>query len=199
MYNNAIATSNTNIIVNSVIVLFVMEIDEYIFAAFNAINDKWTAHAAESEEVAEMKKELERQRAQIASQQEQIDNQREDVRMLRETVEKIQEAQASAVATLTTSDIEGAECEIQVDAEQMGQAHQITLPCLAEDDDVKEIQVAAAATTTSDIESAECEIQVDAEQMGQAHQIILPCLAEDEDDEVKECKPTNSSSKNTSS
>ena len=158
MYNNAIATSNTDIIVNSVIVLFVMEIDENIFAAFNAINDKWTAHAAESEEVSEMKKELERQRAQIASQQEEIDNQREDLRMLRETVEKIQEAQASAAATLATSDIEGAECNVHVDAEHMG------------------------------------------EQIGQAHQITLPYLAEDNDDDedAKECKSTNSSSKNTS-
>ncbi len=156
MYNNAIATSNTDIIVNSVIVLFVMEIDEYIFAALNAINDKWTAHAAESEEVSDLKKELERQRAQIASQQEQIDNQREDLRMLRETVEKIQEAQASAAATLATSDIEGAECNIHVDAEHMG------------------------------------------EQIGQAHQITFPCLAEDDDEDAKECKSTNSSSKNTS-
>ncbi len=54
--------------------------------------------------------------------------------MLRETVEKIQKAQASA-------DIESAECEIQVDAEQMGQACQITLPCLAEDGDVKELKL----------------------------------------------------------
>ncbi len=135
-----------------------MEIDESIFAAFNAIDDKWTEHAAKSEEVSKMKKELERQRAQIASQQEQIDKQREDLRMLRETVEKIQEAQASSAATLTTSDIESAECEVHVDAEQMG------------------------------------------EQMGHAHQITLPCLTEDDDDneDAKECKSTNSSSKNTS-
>ena len=32
----------------------------------HAISDKWTEHAAESEEVSEMKKELERQRAQIS-------------------------------------------------------------------------------------------------------------------------------------
>jgi len=69
-------------IVNSVVVLFVMEIDEYIFAALNAINDKWTEHAADSdsEEVSkikeELEKKLERQRAQIASQQDEIDNQK---------------------------------------------------------------------------------------------------------------------------
>ena len=70
-----------------------MEIDEYIFAAFNAINDKWTEHAAESEEVSEMKEELERH----TSQQKQIDHQRKDLRILRETV-KIQEAQTSGAA-----------------------------------------------------------------------------------------------------
>ena len=64
-----------------------MEIDEYIFDALGAINAKWTAHADDSEQVSEMRKELERQRAQIASQQEQIDNQRKDLRMLREAVE----------------------------------------------------------------------------------------------------------------
>ena len=131
MINSAIATSNTEIIINSVIVLFVMEIDEHIFAAFNAINDKWTDHAAESEEVSEMRKELERQRAQIASQQEEIDNQRRDLRMLRETVEKIQESQATVAAT-TTPDNESVECDVCVEAEQMGQDYHITLPCLAE-------------------------------------------------------------------
>ncbi len=85
------------------------------------------------------------------------------------------------------------ECEIQVDAEQMGQAYQIILPCLAEDDDVNELQVAAAARTKSDIESAECEVHVDAEQMGQAYQITLSGLAEEEEDDAKECKATTTS------
>eukprot|EP00984_Skeletonema_dohrnii_P008777 scaffold3271_cov82-Skeletonema_dohrnii-CCMP3373.AAC.3 len=48
VYNSAIATSNTDIIVNSVIVLFVMEMDEWIFSTLEAINEKWTKHAAES-------------------------------------------------------------------------------------------------------------------------------------------------------
>ena len=46
----AIATSNTEIILNAVVVLFVMEMDEYIFAALAKINKKWTAHAADSED-----------------------------------------------------------------------------------------------------------------------------------------------------
>jgi len=99
VYNSVIATSNTAMIVNSVVVLFVMEIDECIFAALNAINGKWTEHADESEDVSKMKEELDRQRAQITSQQEEIDNQRKDLRMLRETVEKIQESQAVAAAS----------------------------------------------------------------------------------------------------
>jgi len=83
VYNSVIATSNTAMIVNSVVVLFIMEIDEYIFAALNAINDKWTEHAADSEEVSkikeELEKKLERQRGQIASQQEEIDNQQTQI------------------------------------------------------------------------------------------------------------------------
>ncbi len=75
VYNSVIATSNTAMIVNSVVVLFVMEIDEYIFAALNAINNNWTEHADDSEEVSKVKEELDRQRAQIESQQKEIDKQ----------------------------------------------------------------------------------------------------------------------------
>ncbi len=56
-----------------------MEIDEYIFAALNAINDKLTEHAAESEEVSRMKEEIALQKTQIASQQEKIDNQQTQI------------------------------------------------------------------------------------------------------------------------
>ena len=37
---------------NSVIILFVMEIDEKIFSALVAANENWAKHAAESEELA---------------------------------------------------------------------------------------------------------------------------------------------------
>eukprot|EP00985_Skeletonema_marinoi_P007392 scaffold3237_cov148-Skeletonema_marinoi.AAC.1 len=76
VYNKAIATSNTEIIVNSVIVLFIMDLDEWIFSALEAINDDWTSHVAKSED--EMK-------VQIASQQEELKN-------LREIVERIQDS-----------------------------------------------------------------------------------------------------------
>lgn len=83
VYNKAIATSDTEIIVNSVIVLFVMEIDEYIFSALDAISEKLTKHASDSEELSSMKEELEkkleRQREQIDSQQEEIDNQQTQI------------------------------------------------------------------------------------------------------------------------
>eukprot|EP00985_Skeletonema_marinoi_P022693 scaffold14622_cov86-Skeletonema_marinoi.AAC.7 len=71
--NSAQECVSTDIIVNSVIVLFIMEIDEYIFSAVDAMNEKWTEHAADTK-VSEMEKEVARQRAQIASQQEKIDN-----------------------------------------------------------------------------------------------------------------------------
>ncbi len=87
MYNKAIATSNTEIIVNSVIVLFVMDLDERIFATLEALNDDWTSHASsksastlaleaenrEARMIEEMKLKLALQKAQIADQQENIE------------------------------------------------------------------------------------------------------------------------------
>eukprot|EP00984_Skeletonema_dohrnii_P005545 scaffold1955_cov106-Skeletonema_dohrnii-CCMP3373.AAC.13 len=86
VYNRAIATSNTDIIVNSVVVLFIMDLDEWIFFSLDAINEKWTEHAADAD-VSEMREEIARQRAQLASQQKEIDDLRDDLRKLCETVE----------------------------------------------------------------------------------------------------------------
>eukprot|EP00984_Skeletonema_dohrnii_P033039 scaffold28411_cov83-Skeletonema_dohrnii-CCMP3373.AAC.1 len=77
VYNKAIAISNTDIIVNAVVVLFVMDLDEWIFSTLEAINEDWTSHVALSDD--EMKE-------QIASQQDKLRN-------LCEIVEKIQESQ----------------------------------------------------------------------------------------------------------
>ena len=172
MYNSVIATSNTAIIVNSVVVLFVMEIDEAIFAALNAINDKWTEHTAETEEVSKMKEELERQRAQIASHQEAIDDQRKDIerqraqialqlgeidahrkdlRMLRETVEAMQEWQSGVVdaASAATPNIETTDWEGEVD---------LSLPCecVVEDQDIVESK--AQAATKSSNAAPQCQL-----------------------------------------
>lgn len=125
VYNKAIATSNTEIIVNSVIVLFVMDLDEWIFVTLKACNEKWTAHASDSEDtssdvdvdarngssfvVAEMKKEIALQKTQIADQKKEIMLQKEqmarqngEIAMLRETVEKLLESHA---VVSTSSDI----------------------------------------------------------------------------------------------
>eukprot|EP00984_Skeletonema_dohrnii_P023742 scaffold12825_cov68-Skeletonema_dohrnii-CCMP3373.AAC.3 len=131
VYNKAIATSNTEIIVNSVIILFVMELDEWIFSALEASNKKWTEHAADSEscsdteaekgdEIEEMKDEIASQKAQIASQQEeleilrsqqeelmllqdQVTRQNDEVNMLREAMKNIQESLAAAAPTASAS------------------------------------------------------------------------------------------------
>lgn len=155
VYNIAIATANTEIIANSVIVLFVMEIDENIFSALDAINGKWTAHAAESEEVSTMKEEIERQRKKITFQQEQIDNQREDLRMLHEVVETMQ----SQVAYLglwqlrsdkedlaVTTDIDSAKCVVDTGVQQMDNVEPIALLYDAEEQDVKEPDAAATSS-----------------------------------------------------
>ena len=149
VYNSAIATSNTAIIANSVIVLFIMEIDEYIFSAVDAINDKWTEHAADTK-VSDMEKEIARQRAQIESQQEEIDNQRKDLGMLREAVEKIQKSQAAAVAvTASASDSESAECEGDTGGQLMEQVDQSCTMPSAEEQDTQELKAAASSNTIS--------------------------------------------------
>eukprot|EP00984_Skeletonema_dohrnii_P015654 scaffold6800_cov89-Skeletonema_dohrnii-CCMP3373.AAC.2 len=137
VYNKAIATSNTEIIVNSVIVLFIMEIDEYIFSALDAINEKWTEHAADKE-ASEMK-------AQIESQQEEIDNQRNDIRMLREAVEKLQQSQA---VEASDSDSQSAEFEGNTGAQQMEQVDQSTMPSEAEQK-IQELNAAAATASNT--------------------------------------------------
>ncbi len=87
MYNWAIARSNTDIIVNSVILLFVMDLDERVFATLEAWNENWTAHASDSKPsrtlaveagnngavIEEMKLEIAWQKAQIADQQKEIE------------------------------------------------------------------------------------------------------------------------------
>ena len=118
MYNSAIATSDTDIIVNSVVVLFIMEMDEYIFAALEAINEKWTKHASGSESssdaeekegaIEELKEDIAVQKAQIASQQEELMRQKDqmarqnsEITMLREAVQKMQD---SLVGVVTSSE-----------------------------------------------------------------------------------------------
>jgi len=127
IYNKAIATSTTDIIVNSVVVLFVMELDEWIFAALEACSEKWTAHSAESDDsssdaesrngssIAEMKEKIRTQQAQfesqrkeigmLRSQQEELMLQMEEMKrqsdnstILREAVKKLHDPQAGAAA-----------------------------------------------------------------------------------------------------
>eukprot|EP00984_Skeletonema_dohrnii_P028679 scaffold18734_cov115-Skeletonema_dohrnii-CCMP3373.AAC.7 len=63
-----------------------MEIDECIFSALDAINIKWTEHAADTE-VSDMQKEIARQKAQLESQKEEIDKQQKDIKKLHDAVE----------------------------------------------------------------------------------------------------------------
>jgi len=105
VYNKAIATSNTELIVNSVIVLFVMELDEWIFSDFEAINKKWTAHAEDgtidkmNEKIASQQEELRKLRESQVKGEQIASRQEEELRKLRELVEKIQESQAAASAS----------------------------------------------------------------------------------------------------
>jgi uncharacterized coiled-coil protein SlyX len=153
IYNKAIATSNTEIIVNSVIVLFVMDMDEHIFAALEAANEKWTAHAAEdtsSDTEARSGSIINEMKDEIALQREQITSQQEDLRKLRELVEKLQESQAAAAAAAaaatnatTSSDSESTECEGDTNAREMDQSDEIIMPHEAKQN-IQEPQAASA-------------------------------------------------------
>jgi molecular chaperone GrpE (heat shock protein) len=77
-------------IANSVIVLFVMEMDEWIFSDLEAINEKWTSRNDSSSDIEtgngstvnELNEEIALHKAQIAAQQEELG-------MLRESMENI--------------------------------------------------------------------------------------------------------------
>ncbi len=132
VYNKAIATGNTDIIVNSVIVLFVMDLDEWIFASLKAWNKKWTAHSSDSDSsseeeesssgseaeaeaekggaIEEMKEEISLQKGQLESQQEelmrqkdQLARQNDEIAMLRETFQKMQDSFAVSAGSIAQS------------------------------------------------------------------------------------------------
>ena len=129
---------------------FVMDVDEYIFSALEASNEKWTAGAGSTRD--KMEDEIARQRAEIASQREEIDNQREEIdnqrkdrRLLREAVEKIQVSQAAAV----TSDFERTECDRSTNVQHMEQDDQVSISITCEGEAEEIMQELKAAATTS--------------------------------------------------
>eukprot|EP00984_Skeletonema_dohrnii_P001022 scaffold323_cov74-Skeletonema_dohrnii-CCMP3373.AAC.6 len=107
IYNKALATSNSDIVVNSVVILFIMEIDEKIFGLLAAINEKWTTHAAESKDLitaapAAMNDEgnsVDEMKDELANQKKEMEAQRIEIRMLREAVLDIQEAKEPSEAS----------------------------------------------------------------------------------------------------
>ena len=97
VYNKAIATSNTDIIVNSVEILFIMDLDEWLFAGLEAWNENWTKHSSESEGAssdvdaeAEKGGEITELKNEVALQKDQMTRQNEEIAMLRETVQNMQ-------------------------------------------------------------------------------------------------------------
>jgi chromosome segregation ATPase len=127
-----------------------MEMDEFIFDALEAIDEKWTAHAADGSEntnsdIAEMKEKMTRQSEQIASQQEQITSQQENLRKLREIVEKLQDSQAAAAKAASDSE-SVSDCEGETKAHQMEQTDEITMPF----DGEQNMQEPRAAADTPD-------------------------------------------------
>lgn len=81
VYNQIVSKNNADLIVNSVIILFVMEIDERVFSALAALNGKWTAShvdysdSSSASEIEEMKEKIESQEKELGilhSQQKEI-------------------------------------------------------------------------------------------------------------------------------
>ncbi len=164
MYNSVIATSNTAIIVNSVVVLFVMEIDEAIFAALEAISDKLTEHTAEAEsgELSKLKKELGDQRRELERKmKEELDNQRKELeRKMKEELEH----QRAQIAFLIKDELERQTAQ-RVTQQGEIHDHMKDLRMLPEElEAMQESQAGvtdAAATSTSNIESSDWEGEVD--------------------------------------
>ena len=52
MYNSKVATSTPSLYLNSVAVLFVMEVDEYCFSLLGTIDKKWTKYVDESDDTS---------------------------------------------------------------------------------------------------------------------------------------------------
>lgn len=122
----ATATSTVDLVLNSLIILFVLELDEKVFTALQACSENWTSHTSESEPssnsnseaekeaaTVEMKKEIELQKVKIADQREQLEMLRSQqektalemekkITKLRETVLKMLESQVAAISSEST-------------------------------------------------------------------------------------------------
>lgn len=111
VYNKAIVARDTDIIVNSVIVLFVIDLDEWIFASLKTWNEKWTSHASDSESssdvkrekegaIEEMKEEIALQKTQIASQQEEIMLQKDQMAMQNDEIRSVSQCKKCKIPSL---------------------------------------------------------------------------------------------------
>ncbi len=93
MYNWVISTSITELIVNSVIILFVMALDEAVFLALKAYNQKWIAHA---DTEAIIRKTIDEMKNEIASQQEEmrstIDEMQNDFEVIGRKIDEMKNA-----------------------------------------------------------------------------------------------------------
>eukprot|EP00984_Skeletonema_dohrnii_P027847 scaffold17539_cov76-Skeletonema_dohrnii-CCMP3373.AAC.2 len=140
VYNQIVSKNNADLIVNSVIILFVMEMDERVFSALAASNEKWTAHADNSDsgsasEIEKMKEKIESQEKELRilhSQQreitlrmEEMKKQTDEIAMLWEEMHKMGESQASesipqcaAKESITTLAAESKDSRSDTDAEK---------------------------------------------------------------------------------
>ena len=76
---------------NSVVILFIMEIDERIFSALGAINERWTTnHVIQTENAIPAREKIEKGDS--------YQDMKDEITMLREAVQKLQELHAAAAA-----------------------------------------------------------------------------------------------------
>lgn len=101
VYNTAIARSNTDIIVNAVIILFIVDVDEYLYSAIVAASSFWGGSGGDDKEtndkveslstqVAELERQLKNRVEQLDKCSENLKNMKESKELLETRLEKLE-------------------------------------------------------------------------------------------------------------
>jgi len=94
VYNIAIARSNTDIIINTVIILFICDVDEYFYRAIQAASSFWTAGQRDDEKDDDMESRFEELQRRVEAR----DEQNEQLEMRVNALERVLMAQQTDVS-----------------------------------------------------------------------------------------------------
>ena len=104
IYNNAIATTNTDLIANAVIILFITDLDEMVLSILASINPCWFSKDEPIKEVDERLKQAEQKLSQVEetlaqSNQERLKTERGFADQLAEVNERLERMKSHIVAS----------------------------------------------------------------------------------------------------